>query len=191
MDTHEQINELLAAYALGELSEQETSKVRGHLDECEQCRDELSRMEAVLDVAESMRELSAGEQMCESAKAAVLAAADKETTGGVGKATAALELIRRTIMSEKRFRLAAAAVIAAGILAGLYVLDTGPSSRAFGAVIENVIKAESISFVQRAKIGAGPAVRFRIYIQGSGMRGDMVGFEGEHEGLDKLQKEMQ
>lgn len=144
MDTHEQINELLASYALGELSGQEASKVRGHLDKCEQCRDELSRMEAVLGVAESMRSLSADDQVCESAKEAVLAVANKETTSAVAKATAALELIRRTIMNSKRFRLVAAAVIVIAAIIGLAPFLGGTVT--FAKVVKPILNARTVVF---------------------------------------------
>lgn len=49
MNTHEKINELLAGFVLGELSEQQESEVKMHLAECGQCRTELKRLEALLE----------------------------------------------------------------------------------------------------------------------------------------------
>ncbi len=78
MNTHEKINELLAGFALAELSQQQSSEVKTHLDDCQQCRSELKRLEAVLECAASMGELSADEQVCESAKQAILSAVSDE-----------------------------------------------------------------------------------------------------------------
>ena len=112
MNTHDKINELLAGFALGELSEQESSKVERHLAECEQCRSELKELKAVLECTKAMRGLSADEQVCESVKQALFAAADEEITK---PAPAGLESLWRIIMAAKRLKLAAAAILIAGV----------------------------------------------------------------------------
>jgi hypothetical protein len=112
MNTHEQINELLTGFALGELSEQQTSEVEAHLAECQQCRTELKELEAVLECAEDMRELSADEDACESAKQALFAAvADEQEKETPPRPTILLDSIGRIIMKSRITKLAAAAVI--------------------------------------------------------------------------------
>jgi anti-sigma factor RsiW len=57
MNTHEKINELLIGLVLGELSKQQTSAVKAHLRECQECSRELKRLEALLECTGQMREL--------------------------------------------------------------------------------------------------------------------------------------
>ena len=98
--------------------------------------------------------------------------------------------IWRIIMKSKITKIAAAAVIVVGLLVSVYVLDNGLSSRAFGTVIENVIECNSISLRWKSKIGMAPVPVFRMYIQGQKGRLDLIGFEGDQEGIDQIQKEM-
>ena len=49
MSTHEEIKELLTDYALRELPEQKSSEVKQHLADCQQCRNELKKLEAILE----------------------------------------------------------------------------------------------------------------------------------------------
>ena len=98
--------------------------------------------------------------------------------------------IWRIIMKSKVTRLTAAAVIVVGSLVSVYVLDNRLSSRAFGTVIENVIESNSIGLKWKSKIGMGPVWVLRMYIQGQKGRLDLIGFEGDQEGIDQLQKEI-
>jgi hypothetical protein len=94
-------------------------------------------------------------------------------------------------MNTKKFKLAAAAAIVLGILAVSYFLPNNSlAPRAFGEVLRNVINAESISFHSKQKLGMGPAMVFKMYIQGQRIRGDLVAVEGDQKGLDRLQEEM-
>jgi hypothetical protein len=95
------------------------------------------------------------------------------------------------IMKSPLTKLAAAAVVVLGILAASYFLPGNSlAPRAFGEVLRNVINAESISFHSKQKLGIGPAMVFKMYIQGQKIRGDLVAVEGDQKGLDQLQKEM-
>jgi hypothetical protein len=95
------------------------------------------------------------------------------------------------IMKSPLTKLAAAAAVVLGILAVSYFLPGNSlAPRAFGDVVRNVINAESISFHSKQKLGIGPAMVFRMYIQGQRIRGDLVAVEGDQKGLDQLQKEM-
>ena len=147
MNTHEQINELLAGFALAELSEQQSSEVKKHLDDCQQCRSELKRLEAVLECAASMGELSADEQVCESAKQALLSAvADEQKKQPTPRSNIRLEFIWRTIMKNKTMKLAAAAVIIIAVLAGLPFLSRNGTGVALADVLEKVEQARAFMY---------------------------------------------
>jgi outer membrane lipoprotein-sorting protein len=124
MNTHEQINEMLVDYVLGELSHQQLSEVETHVAECRQCSGEVKRLEALLECTEQMRELSADEQMMESAKKAlfetIVTEQQKEPTPRpkVGRA-----IMWRIIMKNRITKFAAAAVIVAAVLIGISVFN--------------------------------------------------------------------
>ncbi len=143
MSTHEQIKELLAGFALRELSEQQSSEVKGHLTECQQCSRELKRVEAVLECAATMRELSADEQTCESAKDTLFAAvANQELKEPTPRPTIRLEFIWRTIMRSRITKLAAAAAIIIAVLLGVSPFFEGTVT--FAEVVEPILNAKTI-----------------------------------------------
>jgi anti-sigma factor RsiW len=74
MNTHEKINEMLISFVLEELSEQEKAQVRAHIAECAECSIELKRLQALLECTDEMRELSADNHLCKSAKQGIFAA---------------------------------------------------------------------------------------------------------------------
>ena len=112
MNSHEEINKLLAGFALGELSEEEASTIERHLRQCGRCRVELRRLKVLLECTGGMSELSADEQRCESARAAVLAAiVDAKEGSRPGPASIDKALWKRLIQSRVT-KLAAAAVFA-------------------------------------------------------------------------------
>ena len=151
MNTHEKINELLAGFALAELSQQQSSEVKTHLDDCQQCRSELKRLEAVLECAASMGELSADEQVCESAKQAILSAlADEQNKQPTPRSNIRLEFIWRTIMENRTMKLAAAAVIIIAVLAGLPFLSDNRTGVVLADVLEKVQQARA--FIYRTKM---------------------------------------
>jgi len=130
MDIHEQIKGLLVDFALRELSEQQSAEVEAHLTKCQQCSGELRRLQAVLQCAASRRELSADEQMCESAKQALLqTVAREEIKRPTGGGLAGLELLWRMTMSSRTVKFAAAVVVIVTILSGVTFWPRG-SSRA-------------------------------------------------------------
>jgi|GEM_PF-1247998 len=149
MNTHEQINEMLVDYVLGELSHQQLSEVETHVAECRQCSGEVKRLEALLECTEQMRELSADEQMCESAKKAlfetIVTEQQKEPTPRpkVGRA-----IMWRIIMKSKITKLAAAAVIIIAVLISISHFG-GPlavTSVAFGDVLKNIQDAKTLAW---------------------------------------------
>ena len=116
MGKHENINELLTAFALGELSQQQASEVRTHLAECPQCSNELKRLEALLECTGRIGELSADAQICDSAKQAIFAAVESEKNKYTSRPNIGPESIWRTIMKSPVTKLAAAAVIVTALI---------------------------------------------------------------------------
>jgi len=150
MNTHEQIKELLADFALQELPEQKSSEVKQHLADCRQCRTKLKKLQAVLECAESMSELSADQQVCESAKESLLeAVADEETKEPTPRPTIRLDLIWRTIMKNRITKLAAAAVIIIAILAGLPFINNGGPGIALAQVLEKINQTRAYMYTMK------------------------------------------
>jgi len=151
MSTHEQIKDLLTDYVLRELPEQKSYEVKQHLADCQQCRDELKKLEAVLECADSMSKLSVDEQMCESAKESLFAAVtDEEQQEPTSRPTIRLDLIWRKIMKSSTARIAAAAVIIIAVLTGLPFLG----DKGTGIVLADVLKkVEQVrAFMYRTKM---------------------------------------
>jgi outer membrane lipoprotein-sorting protein len=141
MNTHDKTNELLIAFALGELSPQESSDVETHLAECPQCTTKLEELRTVLESAEALSRISADEQTCELAKQRILeATASKQTT----KPPAAIEPIWRMIMTTKKFRLAAAAIIVIAAVIGVNSFLGGTVT--FAQVVKPILNARTVVF---------------------------------------------
>jgi hypothetical protein len=142
MDKHKKINELLTAFALGELSQKQASEVKAHLTECPRCSNELKRLEALLECTGSIRELSAEAQTCDSAKQAIFAAVESEKTKQTPRPNIGPESIWRKIMKNPITKLAAAAVIVITVL--IVINQFGGSiditTKAFGQITENMNK---------------------------------------------------
>jgi hypothetical protein len=152
MNTHEQIKELLTDYALRELPEQKSSEVKQHLADCQQCRDELKKLEAVLKCADSMNELSVDEQVCESAKESLLTAvANEEQQEPTSRPTIRLDLIWRTIMKSRIIKLAAAVIIIA-VLAGVPFFGDKGSGIALAAVLEKINQTNAYMYTTKMTI---------------------------------------
>ena len=167
MNTHDKINELLTAFALGELSPQESSDVETHLAECPRCTTELEQLRAVLECADAMSRLSADEQTCESAKQRILeATASKQTT----TPPATLKSIWRITMTTNKFKLAAAAIILIAAAIGLDLFLGGTIT--FADVIKPILNARTV--VLDYVIGEGPdALEMHDIVIGSRIRRTM------------------
>jgi hypothetical protein len=141
MNTHNQINELLVGFALGELSEPQRQDVEKHLADCIICRTELENIRALLKTTEEMKTKDADEQLCESAKISILA-----SITGTGQEPAIKQInFWRTIMKSKITKLAAAAIIIAATIFSINIIDKSVPA-AFG--IDQVIAAyNSIRFL--------------------------------------------
>ena len=146
MSTHEQISELLVDFALRELSDQQSSEVKAHLTECQQCNRELRRLQAILECAANRRELWLDEQVCESAKEALFAVvANRAMKEPTPRLTIRLESIRRTIMKSKITKLAtAAAIIVAALITFYFVGNPLAATVTFADVIKPILKAHTV-----------------------------------------------
>jgi len=119
VNTHEKIKELLIGFVLGELSEQEERKVKTHVAECAECSSELKRLRALLECTDEMRELSADNHLCQSAKETLLASIGSEEKQLAPSSNISAGCVRRTIMQSRIIKLAAAAVIIIAVCIGL------------------------------------------------------------------------
>ena len=153
MSTHEQIKELLTDFALRELPEQKSTEVKAHLADCQECRTELKKLETVLECADSMRELSADEQVIDSAKESLLeAVANEQIKQTTPRPTIRLDLIWSIIMKSRITKLAAAAVIIIAILAVLPFLNNGGPSITLAGVIDQINKTNAYMYTMEMKI---------------------------------------
>ena len=84
---------------------------------------------------------------------------------------------KRTMFRIARYSSIAAAAAVVGVVAGYFLLVHSTASVTFAQVIENVTKAESISFVFRQKLGSQPAMVSRMWMQQDKTRMDLVGVE--------------
>jgi hypothetical protein len=143
MNTHDQINKLLAAFALGELSPQQSADVQRHLSGCTRCKDELGTLKALLECAESMRRLSADERQCESAKQTLFAAAAQQKAARpAAGAFAAIESVWRTIMKSPLTKLATAAVLMIAAVVGVSSFVGGTVT--FADIVEPILNARTV-----------------------------------------------
>lgn len=97
---------------------------------------------------------------------------------------------RRHIMIASAMKVAAVIAIVGVVVGALVLFDAGATS-AFGQVIDTVLRAESVSFTMRQKLGNQPAFVTTIAIGDDRMRMDIIGAEGPQEGVGQLRAEMQ
>jgi hypothetical protein len=141
MKTHDEIKELLTPFVLGDLSEQEASELTHHLVECQECSGEVKKLGRLLECARQTEDLKADEQICESAKQRILAAAEEREDRHLGP-TVKLK-VWRTIALSRATRLAAAAVIVVAVMVGIQ--QVGGSSVAWGEVLRKVEQIQTLS----------------------------------------------
>jgi outer membrane lipoprotein-sorting protein len=173
----------IADYVLGILSKEESDTLAKHLSSCPDCSQYVKALKN-----ENRLLLQLGEKL------------DADMTIRQDKAIEALNAqppteqtkvfsIGRIIMKSRITKLAAAAVIVvAALIVGSQIVGPTP---AFAMVIKKITSAESISFTVKQQLGNPPAFICKMYIQGEKIRMDMTGAQGEHQGLEKLRKEMQ
>ncbi|HUT31304.1 MAG TPA: ankyrin repeat domain-containing protein [Sedimentisphaerales bacterium] len=147
MEKHDEIKELLVPFVFDSVSERQESELMSHLDLCAECRDEVKRLERLSECTKRMGNLSGDDDMLQSAKAAVLAAAEDEE-GVTAEQTINIRNLWRIIIESRITKLAAAAVIIAAFLFLVY-LGNGSidiAAPAFAQVIDNFKQAKWIYF---------------------------------------------
>ena len=77
---HNEIKELLAGYALGDLGSDQTKIVREHITQCEFCKDEVESIRLVLECAGQMSKVSVDDDICISAKEGLMVSLSPERT---------------------------------------------------------------------------------------------------------------
>lgn len=160
MSTHEEIKELLTDYALRELPGQKSSEVKQHLADCQQCRNELKKLEAILECADSMSELSVDEQVYESAKESLFTAvADEEQQEPTSRPNIRLDLIWRIIMKSPVTKLTAAAVLIVGVAIFSLIVSPGVT---FADVIKPLFEAKTFAYDLLIGGEGGPVARDHV-----------------------------
>jgi hypothetical protein len=176
------MREKIADHVLGTLSKEESDTLSEHVSSCPDCSQYVQALQN-----ENRLLLQLGEKL------------DADMTIRQDKIIEALKhhspaaqtkvlSIGRIIMKSSITKLVAAAVV---VVAALFVISliSNPNS-AFAQVIENVVNAESISFLLRQQLGNQAVFVSKMYIQGEKIRMDMVGAEGDRKDLEKLREEM-
>ena len=129
MYTHNRINQLLAAFALGELDAPQRQDVERHLAECQQCRNELKYIRKLLEAVNEIKNVYADDKLFKSAKADLLEAVAKtEQEPALPKRMQTISLWR-AIMRNPIVKLAAAAVIIIAIFITAKYLTSKPQEQ--------------------------------------------------------------
>lgn len=132
MNMHRKINKLLVDFALGELSSEAQAEIEEHLSACTQCSVELKRLRMLLESTEHIRELSAGDQTCESAERAILQAVRSQIMKQTSRPAISLNSIRKTITRSLIAKIAATVVITTAIALLLHNGSMNITTPAFG-----------------------------------------------------------
>jgi len=140
MKSHKEITELLIPFVLGQLSERQASEITRHLVVCKECSAEVKRLGRILECARQTQDLSADEQLCESAKDAILTAAEDVEKAGA-EPTINIQDVRRIIMKSRITKLAVAAAIIIAVMIG--VNHFGGSIDGTSIALGEVVKAFS------------------------------------------------
>lgn len=82
MKKHEDFQENLTGFVLGELSDEQNHLIRKHLAECKPCRSETERMGKVLETADCLRVEQIDEATCQQARQNVLDAVEQLDSEG-------------------------------------------------------------------------------------------------------------
>jgi len=148
VNEHRKANGLLPAFALGELGSRESSEVKAHLAECEQCRQESKRLDALLTCTNALRALSADEETCASARESLLeAVAREEMRQPAARYEWPAALVWRAVVENRIAKFAAAAAL---VLVGFGVVHFATQrdhGAAFAAqVLEQIENTKAITW---------------------------------------------
>ncbi len=137
MNAHKKINNMLADFALGQLSDRQEAQVKTHLSGCQDCRAALQRVKALLEHTDQIRQSSADQDLCESAIRKVLTTI--ETTKHSPAFTS--RSIWRTIMKNRITKFSATAVIVIAVLGGIHHFTGSIDGASVAWAIEQTIEA--------------------------------------------------
>jgi outer membrane lipoprotein-sorting protein len=152
MSAHEKLNELLVDFVLGELPQKQSSEVKSHVDECRECRNELKRLEALVECTSRMSKLSADEQMCISARDRVFTVVSgEEKSKTVAWPNTGQAFRWRILMKNPVVKIAIAAAVILVCLAGLYLWTGTKSGVALADVLEKVEQAQAFMYKMKTK----------------------------------------
>ena len=176
---HNEIQELLAGYALGDLGPDQAEVVGEHITYCSDCKQELESIRLVLECAGQMSKVSVDDDMCVSAKEGLLLSLSPGKTETAVANTAKI-IQWRTIMQSKVTRYAAAAVVILGVFIGMYVLGISPdgSSVAWASLAERVEQVKTVIYrmhsttVGESKVMSGESDMEMMMSSEYGMRMD-------------------
>jgi hypothetical protein len=171
MANHDNVKDQLASFVLGELSEPQRNEVSAHVDQCDRCRAELSRLDRLLRSAAQRKGLSIDESLYRSAQESLFAAADRDETKIIALPEPRRAFEWRTIMTSSIVKIGVAAVVAIAVgYVGISTLQPSPNNgtgislltRAFAAE-ESLFTGTDIIHVQNEIIvqaGAGIGMGF-------------------------------
>ena len=156
MKKHDEIYELLTAFALGELTKEQTQRVRQHLKECDLCSNEVRKLKAVLDCTQQMKNKSVDETVFISAKEKLI----ERIESSKGETSATTKTQRRSIMQSKFAKFAIAAVVIAAVFVGLSILGVSPdgSSVAWASLAERVEQITTVTYRMHMKMKGMPGM---------------------------------
>ena len=142
MNTHEEIKDMLAGFALGELSTERVVLVESHISECQECSKEVKKFATILECTGQMQKVTVQQAAKETSKESLFAAIGNETINADTETKQISASIWRIIMKSKITKFAAAAVIIIAILIGINQFggSIDGTTIAFAQVIENMKK---------------------------------------------------
>jgi len=161
MKDHEEIRERLISFVLGEFSGKEVSEITRHLVKCQECSGEVKKLGRLLECAREISEASIDEQMCKSAKEAVLAVAE-EAEKTVSRPRINIQNLWRIIMKSRITKLAAAAVIIVAAFICLSQFGSPFESVAWADVLENIRSSKTLTFIVRTTEQGSPVMKAMV-----------------------------
>ena len=122
MNTHEKIKDMLAGFALGELSTEQVVLVESHISECQECSKEVKKFAAILECTGQMQKVTVKQAAKETSKESLFAAIGNETINADTETKQVSASIWRIIMKSKITKFTAAAVIMIAVFLGLNII---------------------------------------------------------------------
>ena len=165
MSPHSVTNEQLVQYLLAELPSEKAGDIEMHLRGCEACRQQVRRLQSLLDCAGRMAGVPEDEQIVESANRKVLLATktqDKNPSRRGLEWSAAP--FWRIIMSNRMTKLAVAAGVVLAVVLGLSLFTNSGTSSAYADVVARLHNARTLTYslVTMTGVESMPTVRLDI-----------------------------